>query len=173
MSVKAYNQAFGGNPNSRNYRPGRDAVATREGGLAYGLDVLEAVTQLVMLGLIGSSYYDSEKEQLKRAKQTWENAIGQASADPAAAEYLAKLVSYGREVGGMKFQPVLGLVYLSTLEDKQWFCRAFPHVIKTPKDAHDFMDLARKANIRTGLGRSIKRVLQEYINGLSTYHVRR
>jgi hypothetical protein len=172
MSVRRFNEAFGGNPNSRNYRPGSDAVPTHEGGLAYRLDDLESVTQLVMLGLIGSSYYESEKEQLEKTKGIWAQAIALAK-DPEVAEYLAKLVSYGREVGGMKFQPVLGLVYLSTLDDKRWFQQAFPHVIKTPKDAFDFLELTRKANIRKGLGRSVKTVLCEYLRGLSTYHVRR
>ena len=173
MTVKAFNQAFGGNPNSRNYRPGEDAVLSREGGLAYKLNELEAVTQLVMLGLIKSSFYCAEAEQLTHSKEVWEQVIKLAERDEDTACYLAQLVSYGREMGGMKFQPTLGLVYLSTLSNKRWFRLAFPHVIKTPKDAFDFMELARKANIRKGLGRAVKRELNDYLCKLRTYHVRR
>jgi len=173
MSIKAYNRQFGDEPDGQAYRPGDHAICTYEGGLAYRLEPLEAATQLVMLGCIGASYYEDKHKQLEHAKSVWENVIDMAEHDDDAAEYLAKLISYGREKGNMKFQPVLGLVYLSTLSDKTWFRLAFPHVIKTPKDAHDFLELARKANIRKGLGRSLKSELTEYVRGLSTYHVRR
>jgi 60 kDa SS-A/Ro ribonucleoprotein len=87
--------------------------------------------------------------------------------------YVVKLLAYGRNEGGMKFQPVLGLVYLSTLEDKIYYKTAFPYVILTPKDAFDFFTLCRKSGIRQGMGSSIKAVLQDYIGSLSTYHARR
>lgn len=176
MSVKKYTKAFGGvssNHDGDRYRTGENAIATYEGGVGYKLDDYEELINLVMLGFIEGRFYESQDKILDDTKEIWSKAIQKAAQDSNYAEFIMKLVSYGREVGGMMFQPTLGLVYLSTLPDKRYFHAAFNHVIKTPKDLFDFVHLCRHGNIRKGMGRTVKRAIGNWLLDARSYHFRR
>lgn len=176
MSVDKWINSFGGispNKDGDRYKPGEDAVESYEGGAVYKKNLHEKIKDVVMLGLISGKFYENENEVLTRTKAIWEEAIAKCKTDPEFADYIMRLLAYGRNQGGMKFQPVLGLVYLSTLDDKSYFKKAFFDVIKTPKDAHDFITLCRKSGIREGVGRCIKTIFNQYFGKLSVYHARR
>jgi len=73
------------------------------------------------------------------------------------------MIVYAREKGYMRLQPIIGTVFLSTLDDYSLFKRVFMRVMKTPNDVIDFINICRNGNIRKGLGRKIKRVINEWL----------
>ena len=69
---------------------------------------------------------------------------------------------------------MIWLAYVSTLEDKTLFEVAFDKIIKTPKMLYDFMEIIRKTDIRQGLGRNVKRVMNTWLhNHLNDYQATR
>lgn len=176
MSMNQWIDVYGGigpNKDRDRYKPGDDAVQTYEGGTAYEKNLFEKIKDIVMLGIINGKFYEEPEEAMARIKETWEEVIAKCEKDKEFADLIMRLLAYGRNQGGMKFQPILGLVYLSTLSDKTYFKKAFFDVIKTPKDAHDFITLCRKSGIRGGVGRCIKTIFNRCFDNLSAYHARR
>lgn len=140
-------------------------VQSFEGGTVYNMEDKEAIVNMLCLGLIQGNFYQSEEDVISNADSLYKKAI---STQP---EFLAKAAVYARNSVGMKLQPVLALIYLSTLKDKTLFRKAFAQVIKTPKDLHDFMTLCRKTDIRKGVGRGLKNAINIWLNNsLSEYH---
>ena len=78
-----------------------------------------------MLGIINGKFYEKPEEAMARIKEIWEEVIAKCEKDKEFADLIMRLLAYGRNQGGMKFQPVLGLVYLSTLPDKTYFKKVF------------------------------------------------
>ena len=141
---------------------------TREGGVGYEPTLREKLAEFFSLGLLNGNFYQTEEEVLKNAKALFEEALAK---EPYFATQCAV---YGNNVNSLKLVPTIWLVYLSTMEDKTLFKSAFPRIIRNPKMLHDFMELARKAGIRQGIGRSVKKVINEWlISHLNEYQVSR
>jgi 60 kDa SS-A/Ro ribonucleoprotein len=81
----------------------------------------------------------------------------------------AKMIVYGRTKGFIRIAPITALVVLSTV-DLASFQLAFPHVIRTPGDLQDFIQIVRGSTLRSGLGRGVKRAINQWLNDLSEYH---
>jgi hypothetical protein len=139
-----------------------------EGGVGYQMSFKETLAEFFSLGLLNGNFYQSQEEVLKNAKHIFERALKE---EP---EFATKCAIYGNNVNSLKLVPTVWLVYLSTLEDKTLFKKAFPRIIRNPKMLHDFMELARKGGVREGLGRSIKKVMNEWLfEKLNEYQVSR
>lgn len=134
-----------------------DKKQTFEGGVGYQTTFRETLAEFFSLGLLNGNFYQSQEDVLKSAKHIFERALKE---EP---EFATKCAIYGNNVNLLKLVPTVWLVYLSTLEDKTLFKSAFPRIIRNPKMLHDFMDLARKGGVRAGLGRSIKKVMNEWL----------
>lgn len=136
-----------------------------QGGTLYNMELKESVVNMLCLGLIQGNFYQDENEVIKRTKDVYTNALKKFP------DFLAKAAVYARNTVGMKLQPNIALVYLSTLSDKTLFKVAFPQIIKNPKDLHDFINLCRKSGIRGGMGRSVKKTVNKWLNHIMTeYH---
>ena len=59
---------------------------------------------------------------------------------------------------------ILWLVYLSTLENKFLFTNSFDKIITTFDDLYLFIEYCRKKNIRKGMGRCVKRIVNTWIH---------
>lgn len=131
---------------------------------AFSRDLKEQYVQLLLTNTVGGTFYASESELVDA---TFELHGRMLADDPA---FMAKAVVYARSEGFMRLQPIVGLVYLSTLPDKGLFNTAFKRVIQTPGDLQDFVALVRGKRIRKGLGRSVKEAINQYLLNLSEYH---
>jgi len=141
---------------------------TFEGGVGYETTFKETLAEFFSLGLLNGNFYQSEEEVLKKGKAIFERALVECP------EYATKCAIYGNNVNSLKLVPTIWLVYVSTLEDKTLFKKAFPRIIRNPKMLHDFLNIARKGGIREGLGRSIKKVINEWLlERLNEYQVTR
>lgn len=142
----------------------KNKKTTHQGGKAYEPTLLEKLYRFFTTGLIQGRYYQSEEEVIRETTQML------SEGKLLHPEEMARMAAYGRNVG-MKLAPNLGLLYLSTLEDKKYYDWAFTHVIKTPKDLHDHLHMARKAGIRRGVGSHLKKIVGRHIqHNLSDYH---
>jgi 60 kDa SS-A/Ro ribonucleoprotein len=113
-------------------------------------------------------FYQSQEEVMRNATGVFEKALAECP------EFAAKCAVYGHEVNSLKLVPVIWLVYLSTQEDKALFSRAFKRIITNVNLLHDFMEICRKTPIRKGLGRSVKRAVNNRLHELcSDYSVSR
>lgn len=140
-------------------------VVGYQGGTVYNMELKERIVNMLCLGLIQGNYYEDEKTVIQKTKDVYTEAINKCP------DFLAKAAVYARNDMGMKLQPNIALVYLSTLKSKRNFQLAFNKIIKTPKDLHDFVNLCRKAGIRGGLGRSVKKAVNNWLNlTMSEYH---
>lgn len=141
------------------------SVVGLQGGVVYDMDKKERIVNMLCLGLIQNNFYQDEATIIKASKDIYSDA------SKNCPEFLAKAAVYARNTVGMKLQPLIALVYLSTLKNKTWFNLAFDKVIKTPKDLFDFMELCRKTGIRKGVGRGVKTAINRWIlNTMTEYH---
>lgn len=120
---------------------------------------------MLCLGLVQNSYYEDEKTVIAKTKDIYTEAIQKCP------KFLAQAAVYARNTVGMKLQPNIALVHLSTLADKTLFRKAFNQVIKTPKDLHDFITLCRKSGVRKGVGRGVKSSVNFWMaSQMTEYH---
>lgn len=150
---------------------GAKKTTTFEGGQAYTLNLKEKLCNAFTLGLINNNFYTSKEETIKAARDLFTQALKE---NPLMA---TKYAVYAAETLGMKFMPVLWLVYLSTLEDKTLFRKAMPRIFSTNvKLVHDFVELCRNSDIRPGgihnqkikgtnrgLGQALKKSINQWI----------
>ncbi len=142
--------------------------ATHEGGKAYELTFKESVAELFSLGLIKGNFYKDDLEVIENTKEIMLKAFAECP------EWATKCAVYGQEFNSLKLVPTIWLVYLSKLNDKTLFEKAFQRIISNPKMLHDFMELTRKGGIRNGMGRSVKRAVNSWLNNkLNEYHATR
>lgn len=143
-------------------------IRNYEGGVGYEMSFEETLAEFFSLGLLNGNFYQSQEEVLKNAKELFERAVEECP------EFATKCAIYGNNVNSLKLVPTIWLVYLSTLEDKTLFKKAFPKIIRTPKMLHDFMEICRKGGIREGLGRGTKKVINDWLEDrLNEYQVTR
>ncbi|WP_051033579.1 hypothetical protein [Acetivibrio cellulolyticus] len=141
---------------------------TYEGGKAYELSFEEFVAEMFSLGLVKGNFYQSDLEVIENTKDIMKKALQQCP------EWATKCAVYGQEFNSLKLVPTIWLVYLSTLDDKELFNKAFERIITNPKMLHDFMTLVRKGGIREGMGRSVKRAINHWLNNkLNDYYATR
>lgn len=141
---------------------------TYEGGKKYEPSFKEQLAEFFSLGLLNGNFYQSQKEVLKHGKVMFERALQECP------EFATKCAVYGNNVNSMKLVPTIWLVYVSTLEDKSLFKAGFKRIIRNPKMLHDFMSIARKGGIRDGLGRGIKKAMNDLmLEMLNEYQVSR
>lgn len=141
---------------------------THEGGVAYQASFKEQLVEFFSLGLLNGNFYQTQEEVLKNAGSLFERALKECP------EFATKAAVYGNNVNSLKLVPTIWLVYLSTLEDKSLFKKAFPRIIRNPKMLHDFMDICRKGGIREGFGRGMKAITNQWlVDHLNEYQVSR
>jgi hypothetical protein len=146
-------------------------TTTFEGGNAYELNFEEKLCNAFTLGLIQGNFYVKQEDIIKNTRDLFAEALQK---NPLLA---TKYAVYAAEELGMKFMPTLWLVYLSTLEDKKLFKKAFPRIIGTNvKLLHDFVNLCRQSDIRPGgihtqkvkntnrgLGQGLKKTINKWL----------
>jgi 60 kDa SS-A/Ro ribonucleoprotein len=143
-------------------------TATFEGGVAWKMDFKETVAEFFSLGLLNGMFYQSQEEVLRDAAEIFTKALAECP------EFATKAAVYGRTKNALKLAPLIWGAYLSTLEDKTLFNRAFPHLTNNVNLLRDFMEICRKTPIRKGLGRSVKRAVNKRLFELaSDYSVSR
>lgn len=141
---------------------------THEGGVAYKPSFKEELVEFFSLGLLNGNFYQTQEEVLKNAKTLFERALSECP------EFATKAAIYGNNVNSLKLVPTIWLVYLSTMDDKSLFKKAFPRIIRNPKMLHDFMDICRKGGIREGFGRGMKAITNQWlVEHLNEYQVSR
>ncbi|WCK57049.1 RNA-binding protein (plasmid) [Aneurinibacillus sp. Ricciae_BoGa-3] len=143
-------------------------IVTYEGGVGYQTTFRETIAEFFSLGLLEGNFYQSSADVLKNAKDIFERALKE---EP---EFATKSAIYGNNVNSLKLVPSVWLLYLSTLEDKTLFKKAFPRIIQNPKMLHDFLEMARKGGVRDGVGRGVKKVINKWLVAkLNEYQVSR
>lgn len=141
---------------------------TFEGGKAYELSFKEVVAEMFSLGLVKGNFYQKDEEVIKNTMDIMKKALAECP------EWATKAAIYGQEFNSLKLVPTIWLVYLSTLKDKTLFNKAFSRIITNPKMLYDFLELTRKGGIRQGMGRSVKRAVNFWLNEkLNDYHATR
>lgn len=141
-----------------------DAV-NHENFPAFTRSIEERYIQLLLTNQLGGTFYCSQGELLKN---TFELHAAMLAHNPML---MAKMIMYARTEGLMRLQPIVGLLYLST-HDSDYFAQIFEKVILTPDDLLDFVELAKSdIGVRGGLGRRVKRVINEWLANISEYHI--
>jgi 60 kDa SS-A/Ro ribonucleoprotein len=138
----------------------KSAKATnRAGGKAWAQDLKEKATQLLLTGILGKSFYRRKQdEQVLDAVPIFKELI---TADP---DFAAALVIYTRQEAGMRHLALLLTAALSSLEDKRYIERTLPNVLRTPKDAYDYIQFCKSGAFRKGLGTKNKELLNIWIS---------
>lgn len=121
---------------------------TFEGAPAWKMSDAERLNQYAMTGVLGRTFYVSQKDIIDEAIDLIKRSD---------ASDLAKAIVIGRNIGYIRAFPILGLVYLS-MKDSDLFKKTFPLVIYTGDDLENFIDLTRKTR---GFGRSIKSAIND------------
>lgn len=140
------------------------AKRSHEGGLVYQMSFEETLAEFFSLGLLNGKFYQTQEEVLQEAKDIFERALAKCP------EYATKCAIYGHKFNKLRLVPNVWLVYLSTLEDKTLFKKAFPQIISTFDMLWNFVEMCRKGGVREGLGRGVKKgVNDKFISLLNEY----
>lgn len=124
-----------------------------EGARAWKLTPEEAIDQLMMTGVLGSTFYVEERLQIEYAFVLIDG-VAQYN-----KELLAKAIVKGRTQGFIRTAPILGLAVLSTY-DIELFKSIFNDVIRTGNDMEDFISMCRA--IGRGFGRGVKSAMEAW-----------
>ncbi|MDF2879597.1 MAG: hypothetical protein K0R54_154 [Clostridiaceae bacterium] len=128
------------------------------------LDFKETLAEFFSLGLLNGNFYQNQEEVLKDANDIFQRALAECP------EFATKCAIFGHKQNSLRLVPTVWLVYLSTLEDKTLFKKAFSQIISTFDMLYDFMEIARKGKVREGLGRGVKKVMNDrFISLLNEY----
>lgn len=153
--------------NDPGMRAYKTADTTNEAGHpAWKRPLEERTIQLLTTNTLDNTFY-ADQETI--AKETGETYRAMLAKDP---EFFAKAIVYARNEGCMRLQPIVGLVFLSTLpkDEARLFDAAFRQVIQTPHDLQSFIEWAENSGIRKSAGRRIKRNVCAWLNRMSEYH---
>jgi 60 kDa SS-A/Ro ribonucleoprotein len=132
-----------------------------EGGVVWKMSIKETVAEFFSLGLLNGMFYQSQEEVIRDAAEIFSKALTECP------EFATRAAIYGHERNSLRLVPLLWAAYISTLEDKTMFNKAFPRLANTVNLLHDFMEICRKTPIRKGLGRSIKRAINNQLHKLA------
>ncbi|MBI5065926.1 TROVE domain-containing protein [Candidatus Woesearchaeota archaeon] len=140
------------------YRIYKDATLVNyEGNVAFELSDEDLFMQTLLTNTCSNTFYADKEELVKESIEVHKKMLAK---DP---KFYAQALVYARTKGFMRLQPVLGLVFLSTITDKSYFRSTFKRVVLTPSDLESFLDLCRSKSVRQGLGRSIKTEIISYL----------
>ena len=148
------------------------SVTTYENGKAYITSFEDDLCTVFTLGCLHNKFYTDIEDAIQGLDYVFNRALAKYP------ELATKYAIYAAEELKMKLMPIIWLVYLSTLDDKTLFQKAFPRIIrKNIKLLHDFVDICRNSCIRPGghmkqkikdnnrgLGSSIKKTINNYLN---------
>lgn len=123
----------------------------------------EAYLQVLLTNTLTGTFYATEETLLGESLVLHTHM---AESDP---QFMARALVYARNEGLMRMQPIVGLAYLAKA-DRQLFHQIFTRVIQTPGDLSDFVEIVRGDVIPGGMGRSIKRAVNAWLNEMSEYH---
>jgi 60 kDa SS-A/Ro ribonucleoprotein len=129
----------------------------KEGAPSFSQPIEIQATQNLLCNIVEPSFYTGTQKLLEQS-----HTIYQQMSDKGA-ELFAKMVIYARNEGYMRLQPLLGLVYLSKKFTYDFFAKIFNRVVRTPKDLMDFINLCKSGTPRRGLGRKIKRTINQWL----------
>lgn len=146
------------------FTAGGKITVNKDGFPAFKRSLPEQYLQTLMTNTMGNTFY-TKQDQLMVESLALHREI--AKVDP---EFMAKALVYARNDGYMRLQPIVGLVFLSTIPDKTFFKLAFNQVIKTPGDLEDFVTICSSVRNGKGLGRSVKNTISLWLNNMSQYH---
>ncbi len=128
-------------------------MKSHEGGLVYKADLKHTLAEFFSLGMLNGKFYQSQEEVLRDAGELFARALDECPL------FATQCAIYGRVINNLRLVPTMWLVYLSTLENKDLFRKAFPRIIHTIDQLYDFMEMCRKGGVRGGLGRGVKKVV--------------
>lgn len=135
----------------------------KDGFPAHKVSLKENYVQMVMTNTIGDTYYMNQKELLNQSMDLHREMLN------FSPSFMAKTAIYGRNNSMMRLQPIIATVFLSTKQNKKYFVTAFNEVIKTPGDLVDFITVLRTIRTGRGLGRAVKRQINNYLNKMDQY----
>lgn len=143
-------------------------TSTKEGGHAYKNNLKEELQELFTLGLLNGNFYTKQEDVISHTKELFEKALKECP------EYATKCAIYGSKEANLKLVPTIWAVYISTLDDKTLFKKSFPKIIRNFNMLYDFMEFCRKGGIRGGLGRGVKKAINDrFISMINEYHATR
>lgn len=148
-----------------------EQITTYENGKAYASSIEDDLCTIFTLGGLNGSFYESASVAIDKTQIILQYALAKCP------ELATKYAIYAAETLRMKLMPTIWLVYLSTLNDKTLFKKAFPRIInKNIKLLHDFVNICRNSSIRpgghmkqriknsnTGIGSGVKKVINNYL----------
>ena len=134
-----------------------------EGFPAFSRSLEEAYLQVLLTNTLTGTFYAGKRELLADSLALH----AEIAAEDAA--FMARAIVYARRQGFMRLQPIVGLAYLAK-SDLDLFHAIFGRVINSPGDLTDFVEIVRGGVVPGGMGRSIKRAVNQWLNGLSEYH---
>ena len=148
-----------------NYDCSSEATTKNEDGfLAFERSLHETYLQMLMTNTLGNTFYVNKRDLLDRSHDLHKKMLKED------LDFMAKAVLYARNKGYMRLQPILGLAYVSTANDKSYFKAIFDSVIRTPGDLEDFVTICGSIRKGKGLGRSVKKTISKWLNNMSEYH---
>jgi 60 kDa SS-A/Ro ribonucleoprotein len=137
----------------------RAETRNEAGGPAYQLAPKHALAQLAATGCFAGTYYATADAQL----DTFRTLVGQVDDNV----FLAKLAVYSRQKAFMKDMPAALIVTLAT-RDNQLMHRVFDRVVDNGRVLRTVFQMVRSGQFgRKGLGSSLKRAFQRWLNGAS------
>lgn len=136
-----------------------------DGYPAFTVSLEEDYVQMVMTNTIGNTYYMDKKQLFENSMQL------HAAMLKKNPKFMAQTAIYSRNASLMRSQPIIALAHLSMCEDKRYFKAAFDKVVRTPNDLIDFVTVVGNLRKGRGLGRSIKREVNNFLNKMSQYWV--
>lgn len=153
----------------RSRKPREENHVNREGARSYHRSLKEQVLAVLTTGTLSDTYYASREIIATEARDVLTEMRNVDSA------FLARALIYARSEGLMKTLPVFGLVILSAGggRSKEYFEKAFRHVVRTPDDLRSFVEICKSGVIpgRSGLGGMTVKPVREWLCGMSEYHV--
>lgn len=138
-------------------------VKNHEGFPAFSIPLAERCLRVLTTGTFENTFY-VQAETL--ANEALENFGRMAGED---AELFARMIVYARNEGLLRTVPITALVVLSKA-NIYLAQEIFPQVIRTPNDLRDFVALVHGKGIREGMGRGVKRAVNDWLANLSEYH---
>ncbi len=135
--------------------PSKKAPATNhEGYAAFDRHPREQLLQTLLTNTCASTYYETKGALIDETERVHTGGLK----DPV---FMAKALSYARNKGFMRTQPVYGLARLAASPGTE-FEQVFSDVIRTPNDLMDFAGIIHSIRNSEG-GRRIKRVAGSWL----------
>jgi 60 kDa SS-A/Ro ribonucleoprotein len=132
-------------------------VPAAAGGNAYSLDNDTALAQYAVTGIFKNCRSASPKVSVDQLLEF---------ARACEPKYVAQVAIYASECGDIRDTPVLLTAYLSTVEDKTWFNKAFDTVIYNVGQLRKFTTVIRSNTVgrRNMSASSIKKAVQRFFD---------